>query len=286
MATAFTNGARARPFSPWELGLAVRYLRAKRKDGGVALISIISFLGVMAAVALLICTMAIMNGFRSDLLSRIVGFQGHIYIQGPAIENASREALIARLRKIPGVVQVAPKVETQTLVLANGDTQGAIVRGVSPETLRDTPLVSRHITQGSITDFGKGEYGGDTILMGARLADALGVRAGDQITLISPSSVTPFGSALQPKTYVVGGLFSVGMERIRPGLRLHAARPGAALLRQGGRLGRGRRQRQGSRPPGRDQGADRAGCRPRRRWSPTGATATAASSTPCRSSTW
>ena len=109
----------------------------------MALISIISFLGVTAAVALLICTMAIMNGFRSDLLSRIVGFQDHIYIQGPAIENASRDALVARLRKIPGVVQVAPKVETQTLVLANGDTQGAIVRGVTPETLRDTPLVAQ-----------------------------------------------------------------------------------------------------------------------------------------------
>ena len=213
MATAqsSTNITRTRPFSPWELGLAFRYLRAKRKDGGVALISIISFLGVMAAVALLICTMAIMNGFRSDLLSRIVGFQDHIYIQGPAIENPGREALLARLRKIPGVVQVAPKVETQTLVVANGDTQGAIVRGVRPETLRDTPIVAKHIVQGSMADFGKGEYGGDTILMGARLADTLGVRPGDQITLISPSSSTPFGSTYQQKSFVVGGLFSVGM---------------------------------------------------------------------------
>jgi lipoprotein-releasing system permease protein len=210
-ATSSTNGAHARPFSAWELGLAVRYLRAKRKDGGVALISIISFLGVAAAVALLICTMAIMDGFRSDLLSRIVGFQDHIYIQGPAIENATRDALLARLRRIPGVVQVAPKVETQTLVLANGDTQGAIVRGVTPETLRDTPLVAKHIPQGSMADFGKGEYGGDTILMGARLADSLGLRAGDQVTLMSPSSSTPFGSTYQQKPYVVGGLFSVGM---------------------------------------------------------------------------
>jgi lipoprotein-releasing system permease protein len=206
-----TNGARPRPFSPWELGLAFRYLRAKRKDGGVALISIISFLGVMAAVALLICTMAIMNGFRSDLLSRIVGFQDHIYIQGPAIENASRDALVARLRKIPGVVQVAPKVETQTLVLANGDTQGAIVRGVTPQTLGDTSLVEKHIVHGSAADFGKGDYGGDTILMGARLADMLGLRAGDAVTLMSPASNTPFGSTYQQKTYVVGGLFNVGM---------------------------------------------------------------------------
>jgi lipoprotein-releasing system permease protein len=213
MATArpSTNAPGARPFSAWELGLAFRYLRAKRKDGGVALISVISFLGVMAAVALLICTMAIMNGFRSDLLSRIVGFQDHIYIQGPAIENASREALLARLRKIPGVVQVAPKVENQTLVLANGDTQGAIVRGVTPQTLRDTQLVAKHIVQGSMAGFGKGEYGGDTVLMGARLADTLGVRAGDEVTLMSPSSSTPFGSTYQQKTYVVGGLFSVGM---------------------------------------------------------------------------
>jgi lipoprotein-releasing system permease protein len=199
------------PFSAWELGLAIRYLRAKRKDGGVALISIISFLGVLASVALLICTMAIMNGFRSDLLSRIVGFQSHIYVQGAVIDQPGREAMLTRLRAVPGVVQVAPKVENETLVLAGRETQGAIVRGVTPENLRETRIISKHIVQGSMADFGKGDYGGDTVLLGDRLADALGVAAGDPVTLISPSSSTPFGSTLQQKTYRVGGVFSIGM---------------------------------------------------------------------------
>jgi lipoprotein-releasing system permease protein len=203
----------ARPFSPWEVGLAYRYLRAKRKDGGVALISIISFVGVLASVALLICTMAIMNGFRSDLLTRIMGFQSHIYVKGRVIDGPAREAIVRRLQAIPGVVQVAPRVEAQTLIVSdrNPQGQGAIVRGVTPQTLRETPLVAQHIGDGSLDGFGRGDYGGDTIVMGGRLADVLGVRAGDQVTLTAPSSSTPFGAAPQQKNYTVGGLFNIGM---------------------------------------------------------------------------
>jgi lipoprotein-releasing system permease protein len=205
----------SRPFSAWEIGLAYRYLRTKRKDGGVALISIISFVGVFLAVAVLICTMAIMNGFRADLLDRIMGFQSHIYVQGPAIEGGGREALLARLRTIPGVVRVAPTVESETMVRAQGVTQGAVVRGLTPLALHDMPLVASHIVQGDrdLKSFGRGEYGGDVVIMGAGLADALGVHVGDPVTLFSPSSSTPFGSTYQEKTYVVGGLFSVGMQQ-------------------------------------------------------------------------
>jgi lipoprotein-releasing system permease protein len=201
-----------RPFSPWEVGLAYRYLRAKRKDGGVALISIISFIGVLASVALLICTMAIMNGFREDLLTRIMGFQSHIYVKGPVLDAPDRDAMVQRIRAVPGVVQVAPKVEDETLIAAGPDRQGAIVRGISPQTLRDTPLVAKHLVDGSLDNFGRGDYGGDTIIMGARLADYLGVKAGDKVALASLSSATPFGFAPQQKAYVVGGLFSVGMD--------------------------------------------------------------------------
>lgn len=205
-------GLEDRPFSAWEIGLAYRYLRAKRKDGGVALISIIAFVGVLLSVLVLICTMAIMNGFRSDLLSRIVGFQSHIYVQGPILNRPERETLVRRLAAIPGVKQVVPKVESQTLILSGRQNQGAIVRGVTPEGLRKTPLVADHLLNGATLDrFGKGDYGGDVIYMGARLAEELDVQAGDQVTLISPSSSTPFGSTYQQKTYLVGGLFNVGM---------------------------------------------------------------------------
>jgi lipoprotein-releasing system permease protein len=215
----------APPFAAWELSLAFRYLRAKRREGGVALISIISFLGVTASVALLISTMAIMNGFRADLLSRILGFDGHIFITGAVIERPEREGLVARLRQLPGVVQVSPFTENQTLIVSGAQMQGVVVRGVTPETLaasrtiagRDIFAETREegghklTTIPDLSGFGRGDYGGDQILLGRPLAEALGVRAGDPVELISPAGgVTAFGSAPIRKTYVVGGVFSIG----------------------------------------------------------------------------
>ena len=207
-----TAGGATRPFSGWELGLAMRYLRARRKEAGFALISIISFVGITLAVAALIIVMSIMNGFRTDLLSRIVGFNGHIYVQGAAIERPDREALIARIAKTPGVLQVAPLTESQALIQSATETQGALVRGLSPRTLAATPLVLKGIRKGSTRGFGQGEYGGDEILVGARLADALNVRAGDTVTIVSPSGgATPMGQLPTSKSYVVAATFSFGM---------------------------------------------------------------------------
>jgi lipoprotein-releasing system permease protein len=203
----------ARPFSAWELGLALRYLRAKRKEGGIALISILAFLGIMLAVAVLIIVTSVMNGFRSELLGRIVGFNGHIYVQGMPIETGGREAMLRRLRSIPGVIQVAPLTENQALVESATQVQGALVRGVTRRTLAGTPIVVSGLKQrGALSQYGQGEAGGDMILMGDRLANLLGVNAGDTVTLVSPSGeATAFGSMPVQKQYRVGGLFSIGM---------------------------------------------------------------------------
>src|SRR5947207_2077622 len=91
-------------FSQWERTIAMRYLRARRKEGGVALVSMISFVGVMLAVAVLIIVMSVMNGFRSDIMSRILGFNGHIYVAGPLLgDPVRRDAALARIRQVPGV---------------------------------------------------------------------------------------------------------------------------------------------------------------------------------------
>jgi lipoprotein-releasing system permease protein len=203
----------ARPFSAWEIGLALRYLRAKRKEGGVALITVISLIGITLAVAVLIIVMSVMNGFRTELLSRIVGFNGHLYVQGRPIEpGADREALLQRLRAVPGVVQVAPLTNNMTVVMNGQQVQGAIVRGISRRAVEDTPLVVKGIKQGSLKGFAEGEYGGDMVLIGERLASMLGVNAGDPITLFSPAGgATAFGSTPTSKTYTVGGVFSIGM---------------------------------------------------------------------------
>src|SRR5204862_2398133 len=106
----------APPFSAWERSLAGRYLRAKRSQCGVALISIISHIGITLAVAVLISAMSVMNGFRSALLDKILGFNGHVYIVGGGVDAAYREAMLNRIREVPGVVQAAPVVEAHGLV--------------------------------------------------------------------------------------------------------------------------------------------------------------------------
>ena len=203
----------AAPFSLWERSIAVRYLRAKRKNGGVALISIISFIGITLAVAVLIIVMSVMNGFRTELMSRILGFNGHAYVTGPILNDATRDAVIARLRKIPGVAQVTPMVESYALALGpGGQATGSVVRGVSPTDLRRIKLIDDNIKEGSLFGFGQGEFGGDRVLLGDRLAATLDVQVGDPVTLISPTGeVTAFGSNPRRKTYSVGGVFSIGM---------------------------------------------------------------------------
>ena len=204
----------AGPVGIWERTVAWRYLRTKRKNGGVALISVISFSAVMLAVFALITVMSVMNGFRAELLGRLLGFNGHIYAQGPLVNGPDREGVIARIKASPGVVQAAPLVEAQAMVIGPNQVTGAIVRGVNPADLRGMTLISKNIKQGSLNGYGEGEYGGDMVLIGDRMARNLGLSVGDPITLISPSGpATAFGTSTREKDYVVGGVFSVGMSQ-------------------------------------------------------------------------
>jgi len=205
-------GTVAAPFGVWERAVAGRYLRAKRKHGGVALISIISFIGITLAVFALITVMSVMNGFRTELLGRILGFNGHAYVTGAPLSSPDRAIVVKRLRAVPGVKQVIPVVEGQAMVLGPNQIAGAIVRGVTPADLAATTIVSSNIKSGSRDGFGQGDYGGELILLGDRLAASLGVGPGDSVALISPTgSATAFGTSVTQKDYTVGGTFSVGM---------------------------------------------------------------------------
>ncbi|HEX8661317.1 MAG TPA: ABC transporter permease, partial [Brevundimonas sp.] len=125
----------AGPFSAWEIELALRYLRARRKEGGIALIAIISYVAISLAVMALIVVMSIMAGFRSELLSRMLSFNGHMYVQGQILNDPNREAAVTRIGRVPGVVSVSPLTENQSLVRAAGQTTGAFVRGLRPQDL-------------------------------------------------------------------------------------------------------------------------------------------------------
>ncbi|RAK61846.1 lipoprotein-releasing ABC transporter permease subunit [Phenylobacterium hankyongense] len=194
--------------------LAGRYLRAKRSQGGVALISLISFIGIMLAVAVLIIVMSVMNGFRAELLGRILGFNGHLFVSGGVLDRPDLDQVVKQIARVPGVVQASPIVEAQAIAMGPGQISGAIVRGISPADLAATRIVSGNITKGSLKGFGQGEYGGDEIVVGARLADSLGVRPGDTLTLISPSGgATAFGGTPLQKPYTVAATFTVGMSQ-------------------------------------------------------------------------
>ena len=201
-------------FSAWERTLALRYLRAKRKDGGVALISLISVIGITLAVAVLIIVMSVMNGFRSELLGRVLGFSGHMYVSGSVLGPDQRGPTLSRLRVVDGVDQAFPVVESYSVAQGSGQLALAVVRGMTPADVRATSIVASNILQGSMQGFGQGEYGGDLVLVGSGLAASLGLAAGDPITLLSPSGeATAFGAAPRSKTYTIGAVFEVGMSQ-------------------------------------------------------------------------
>jgi lipoprotein-releasing system permease protein len=202
----------AGPFSAWEIGLAIRYLRARRKEGGIALIAVISYIAIALAVMALITVMSIMAGFRAELLDRMLSFNGHMYVTGDLLQSPERDAAVARLKSVPGVVWVTPMTNDQSIVRAGGATTGAIVRGISRADLASMEYVNASLDDAARRRFGAGQWGGDNVLIGKALAEGLGLRVGDPITLYSPTGASSaFGSlgGLE-KSYRVGGVFSSG----------------------------------------------------------------------------
>ena len=199
-------------FSAWEFGLALRYLRARRREGGIALIAVISYVAIALAVMALITVMSIMAGFRTELLSRMLSFNGHVYVQGAVLNSPEREAVLARMRAVPGVVHVTPLTESPAMFQAGGQVTGGIVRGVRPQDLASTKFVYDSLTPEARRSFGQGAYGGDRVLIGKTLAEEMGVGVGSPITLYSPTGAdSAFGNlGGLTKTYVVGGGFSSG----------------------------------------------------------------------------
>lgn len=195
-------------FSPFERMVAARYLRPRRKEGFISVIAGFSFLGIALGVATLIIVMSVMNGFREELLGRILGLNGHLEIYASEGALTNYDAAADVVRGIPGVVQVAPMIEGQVMATDQGRTSGAVVRGIKPEDLRDRKILATHITQGSLGDF----QGDDAVVIGARLAQRLGANIGDNITLIAPEGrPTAFGTVPRMRAYRVVATFEVGM---------------------------------------------------------------------------
>ena len=194
-------------FNAFERMVAFRYLRARRQEGFVSVIAIFSLLGIALGVATLIIVMSVMNGFRADLLARILGLNGDLGVYALSGGLADFDAAAEKIREVPGVLRVTPLVEGQVMATSEGGASGALIRGIRQEDLRSLPLLADHVIQGSLADFS-----GDGVAVGDRLARRLGVTVGSPITVISPQgTATAFGTMPRIKTYQVAALFNVGM---------------------------------------------------------------------------
>jgi lipoprotein-releasing system permease protein len=194
-------------FAPFEWMIALRYLRPKRKEAFVSVISIISLVGIALGVATLIVVMAVMNGFRHDLLARFLGFQGHMTVQNYYGGLDNYDALAGRLRTVPGVQHVSPIISGQVMGSANNTTLGVYVRGIRAEDIRSLGDIARSLSDGALA-----HYHGDSVLIGGLMARSMRLVPGDHITLIAPrGDVTPFGVTPRVKSYLIAGTFTTGI---------------------------------------------------------------------------
>ena len=204
MATA----ADTRPFSLFEWMLAKRYLRARRKEGFISVIAGFSFLGIMLGVATLIIVMSVMNGFRKELFDKILGLNGHVIVRPIGRDFTDYADVASRLRSVPGVKHAIPVVEGQVLMTTPVSSSGVYVRGIRETDLKELEGVSSKVFFGTLEGFD--QSGG--LAIGTRLANALNVRVGDEVTLVSPRGAsTPFGTAPRVKRYPVRAVFEIGM---------------------------------------------------------------------------
>ena len=188
--------------------VAFRYLRARRQEGFISVVAWFSLIGIMLGVATLIIVMSVMNGFRAELLGRILGLNGHVTVMSYERTMTDYQGVATQIRGLPGVESVTPLVEGQVMATANQTASGAVVRGLIAADFLARPMLRDSIRIGSLDGFDEGQG----IVIGTRLANRLGLTVGAKVTLISPEGVrTAFGTVPRAKGYTVTGLFEVGM---------------------------------------------------------------------------
>jgi lipoprotein-releasing system permease protein len=201
----------APPFSGFEWMMSLRYLRARRKEGFISVIAGFSFLGILLGVATLIIVMSVMNGFRVELQSKILGFNGHIVVTPVETVLSDFAAVSQRIAAVPGVTLALPIVEGPALASSPFNAVGVLVRGVREGDLRHLNAIAANVKEGSLDGFD----GAGGVMIGSRLADTLGLRLGDNITLTAPrGAATAFGVTPRIKSYRIDAIFTIGMSEV------------------------------------------------------------------------
>ncbi|HEX9587013.1 MAG TPA: ABC transporter permease, partial [Bradyrhizobium sp.] len=208
MDETMSEPVRTRPFAPFEWLLSGRYLRARRKEGFISVIAGFSFLGIMLGVATLIIVMAVMNGFRKELLDKILGLNGHLLVQPLESPLTDWKDVAERISQVGGIRLAAPVVDGMGLANSPFNASGVLIRGIRADDLNNLTSIAKNIKQGTLEGFDEGQG----VAIGRRLADQLSLHAGDSVTLVSPKgAVTPMGTTPRIKPYKVAAVFEIGM---------------------------------------------------------------------------
>lgn len=197
--------------SRFEWQVACRYLKPSRKEGFISLIAGFSFLGITIGVAALIIVMSVMSGFREKLIDTILGFNGHIAIAAPTRGGLQDYALMTEtVKALPGIQSATPLIERQAMITHRGHALGALVHGIRLEDLKARAVIAERLHFGSLE--GLSQKNG--ILIGVRMAEALGVLPGDKITMVAPEgNMSAFGTVPRMRRFTVEGIFKVGMSQ-------------------------------------------------------------------------
>ncbi len=195
-------------FGAFERAIAGRYLRARRGERFVSVIAIFSLIGIALGVATLIIVMSVMNGFKADLMSRILGLNGDLSITGAGVPIRNYDALASKVATIDGVVSATPLVEGQVLLSAGSYSAGGLIRGMTQADLQRLHEISRNIISGTLADF----KGDDAIAIGVTLAERANLTIGSHLTLVSPNgAATAFGTMPRVRAYRIVAIFDAGV---------------------------------------------------------------------------
>ncbi|HKJ88575.1 MAG TPA: ABC transporter permease, partial [Gammaproteobacteria bacterium] len=217
---------------PFELFVSLRYLRTKRRNGFLSLITVISSLGIALGVAALITVLSVMNGFQGELRDRILGVTSHIVVSGYKYLNGPWQHVIDTATELPDVKAGAPYVREQAMITRGGSVSGVLVRGILPDWERKVSDVGSNMVRGRLKDLKPGKYG---VVVGKTLANNLALDVGDPITLVAPSGqVTPAGMLPRLKRFTVVGVFDAGMYEYNSGLIYANAKDIQKLYRMDG----------------------------------------------------
>lgn len=195
-------------FSAFERWVALRYLRARQQEGFISVTAWFSFLGIGLGVAALIIVMSVMNGFRHELIERIIGMNGHMAVYSNTGALADFDLLAEEIKKLPGITDATPIVEGQAVAMAHGHTTGVMIHGMEKMDLEKRNGISEHFIAGQISLFDRP----NAAIIGKRLAEKLNVFVGDKLTLMAPEgNATAFGTMPRTRPFEVAAIFDAGL---------------------------------------------------------------------------